>query len=46
MTDLKFREKANCIIEQYNNYMLPEVGLRINGVNTQGENIADNAGLK
>jgi neprilysin len=38
-------EKARCIIEQYGNYTEPNVGLNLNGINTQGENIADNGGV-
>ena len=28
-TDRKFREKAQCIIAQYGNYTVPEVGLAV-----------------
>ncbi|CAK9298945.1 unnamed protein product [Gordionus sp. m RMFG-2023] len=41
-----FRKRAKCIIDQYSKYKLKEINLHINGRNTQGENIADNGGLK
>lgn len=39
-------EKAKCIIDQYTNFTEAETGLSLNGINTQGENIADNGGVK
>jgi predicted metalloendopeptidase len=41
-----FNKKKTCIIEQFGNYTDISTGMRLNGVNSQGENIADTAGLK
>ncbi|RWS01467.1 membrane metallo-endopeptidase-like 1, partial [Dinothrombium tinctorium] len=42
----KFQIKSECMIRQYNNYVMEDIGMNVNGVNTQGENIADNGGIK
>ncbi|XP_025834762.1 neprilysin-4-like isoform X2 [Agrilus planipennis] len=43
-----YHNRVKCIIEQYNNYTMPELGssYHVHGYNTQGENIADNGGLR
>merc|ERR1712142_969446 len=46
-TTSRYLNKAECIIKQYSNYTFPELeNLPVNGINTQGENIADNGGIK
>ncbi|CAG9829204.1 unnamed protein product [Diabrotica balteata] len=42
----KFYERSQCMIEQYGQYVLPEIHIALDGYVTQGENIADNGGLK
>ncbi|RXG54315.1 Endothelin-converting enzyme 1 [Armadillidium vulgare] len=45
-TEKRFLEKTNCIIEQYGNYTSETHDIKINGIYTQGENIADNGGIR
>ncbi|KAK6734588.1 hypothetical protein RB195_018025 [Necator americanus] len=42
----KFEERSQCIINQYGKIEVPGTGLKVNGKLTQGENIADNGGIK
>ncbi|KAG7188439.1 hypothetical protein KM043_008081 [Ampulex compressa] len=42
----EFHQRAQCLIDQYSRYTVNEVGMQIDGINTQGENIADNGGIK
>ena len=47
-TKKKYKEKTRCIIEQYGNYSV-EIGgktLHLNGIITQGENVADHGAFK
>lgn len=42
-----FNRRADCLVSQYGNYKMNEIGgVAVNGANTQGENIADNGGIK
>jgi membrane metallo-endopeptidase-like protein 1 len=41
-----FKENAQCIIDLYGNFTDSQVGLKLNGIANQGENIADIGGLK
>lgn len=45
-TQKRFLERTKCIIDQYSAYEVPHTNLTINGILTQGENIADNGGVK
>jgi predicted metalloendopeptidase len=45
-TEENYLDKAQCIIWQYGNYTAESINVNLNGVNTQGENIADNGGIK
>ncbi|GIX78103.1 neprilysin-1, partial [Caerostris extrusa] len=42
----RFQSKADCMISQYGDYIMTDIDMKVNGINTQGENIADNGGVK
>jgi len=46
MTMDGFKEKAQCIIDQYSNFYVSNVDMCVNGELTKGENIGDNGGLR
>nr|CAD2166728.1 unnamed protein product [Meloidogyne enterolobii] len=46
LTQKRFVERKKCIIDQYSAFSVPQTGLKVNGILTQGENIADNGGIK
>ncbi|KAF4525659.1 hypothetical protein B566_EDAN001259 [Ephemera danica] len=41
-----FHQRAQCLVDQYNRYTVDEVAMQVDGMSTQGENIADNGGIK
>ncbi|XP_069687936.1 neprilysin-11-like isoform X2 [Periplaneta americana] len=44
----EYENRVQCIVDQYNQYNVSQLGdnFTVNGINTQGENIADNGGLR
>ncbi|CAF0725068.1 unnamed protein product [Adineta steineri] len=42
----RFNERKTCVVDQYSQYFLEQINTTINGNQTQGENIADNGGVK
>ncbi|CAF4113273.1 unnamed protein product, partial [Adineta steineri] len=42
----KFIERKTCIVDQYNNFTVPNLNIHANGDKTQNEDIADNIGLR
>ncbi|XP_064460229.1 neprilysin-1-like [Ornithodoros turicata] len=45
-TRKKFYDRAKCFVEQYGDIYDDEAGMHLNGINTQGENIADNGAVR
>ena len=45
-TKKEYLRRAKCIVDQYSNFFVEQAGLNIKGKQTQGENIADNGGIK
>jgi len=48
ITKQRYNERAKCMIDQYSEFSVNVDGeeINVNGINTQGENIADNGGFK
>lgn len=42
----EYIKRSQCIVEKYGNFTSKQVGMAINGINSQGENIADSGGIK
>lgn len=39
-------KRLKCIVEQYDNFIEPEIGMHLNGTVTRTEDTADNGGIK
>ena len=44
-TSEEYVKRAKCMVEKYGNFTSKQVDMQINGINSQGENIADNGGV-
>lgn len=42
----EFKNKSECFVQQYGRIYDKDAGMKLNGINTVGENIADNGGLR
>jgi predicted metalloendopeptidase len=45
-TQIEFNKRAQCFVEQYGSIKDARINMSLNGLNTLGENIADNGGLR
>lgn len=45
-TQIEFDKRAKCFVDQYGAIKDDQIDMNLNGVNTLGENIADNGGLR
>lgn len=42
----QFEERAQCFVQQYDNFVVKVVGRNVNGTLTLAENLSDDGGLK
>ncbi|XP_043285772.1 neprilysin-2-like [Venturia canescens] len=45
-TEKLWNSSVKCLAEQYGNYVVPELGIKLNGSKSQNENFADNGAIK
>ncbi|XP_023034656.1 endothelin-converting enzyme 1-like [Drosophila willistoni] len=43
---IAYKDRTECFVNHFNNYLIPEINRTINGEKTKNENIADNGGLR
>jgi len=45
-TAIEYKRRVQCLIEQYSNFTAKQININLNGTLTQGDDIADNGGIK